>query len=154
MGPLYHLTEAGQRQEALSEAYRVLRPGGVVIAVGINRFASLLDGPVKGSIDDPDFAQILQRDLAEGQHRNPTSKDYFTTACFHLPEELAAEVAAAGFTVLDVVAVQGPGWLAKDLEKRMSDPEARDRLLRIVRDVEHEPSLAGVSQHFMVVGRA
>ena len=152
-GPLYHLTEADQRRKALSEARRVLRPGGVVIGVGINQFAGLFDGLVNGWIDDPEFQHILERDLEGGQHRNPTSKDYFTAAYFHRPEELEAEISGAGFTVLDVVAVQGPGWLATGLEKRMADPEARERLLALVRKLEREPSLIGVSQHFMVVGR-
>ena len=153
MGPLYHLTEADQRGKALSEARRVLRPGGVVIGAGINKFAGVFSGLVNGYIDDPDFRQILERDLDESQHRNPTSKDYFTTAYFHQPEELEAEVNEAGFTVLDNVAVQGPGWLANGLERRMSDPEAREQLLELVRKLEREPSLAGVSQHFMVIGR-
>ena len=153
MGPLYHLTEAGERQTALLEARRVLRPGGVVVGVGINRFSGVFDGLVSGWVDDPDFEDILKRDLEEGQRRNPTSKDYFTTACFHRPEELEAEVKDAGFTVLDNVAVQGPGWLANGLEKRMADPEARERLLKLVRKLEREPSVAGVSQHFMVIAR-
>lgn len=153
MGPLYHLTEAEQRREALLETRRVLRPGGVVIGVGINRFSGVFDGLVSGWIDDSDFEDILKRDLEEGQRRNPTSKDYFTTAYFHRPEELEAEVSGAGFTVLDNVAVQGPGWLANGLERRMADPEARERLLALVRKLEREPSLAGVSQHFMVIGR-
>ncbi len=153
VGPLYHLTEADQRRKALMESHRVLRPNGVLFGVGINRFAGLFDGLVNGWIDDPEFEHILERDLKEGQHRNPTSKDYFTAAYFHRPEELEAEVSGAGFTLLDVVAVQGPGWLAKGLEQRMADPEARDRLLELVRKLEREPSLAGVSQHFMVVGR-
>ncbi len=153
MGPLYHLTEAEQRQEALLEARRALRPGGVVICVGINKFAGVFNGLVNGYIDDPDFRQILERDLDEGQHRNPTAKDYFTTAYFHRPEELEAEISSAGFTVLDNLAIQGPGWLTTGLEERMGDSEARERLLELVRKLEREPSLAGVSQHFMVIGR-
>src|SRR5262249_32260274 len=42
MGPLYHLVERPERLLAAREARRVVRPGGVVVAVGISRFASLL----------------------------------------------------------------------------------------------------------------
>ena len=100
MGPLYHLAAADQRRKALLEARRVLRPDGVVIGVGINQFSGLFDGLVNGWIDDPEFGRILERDLEEGQHRNPTSKDYFTAAYFHRPEELEAEISGAGFTVV------------------------------------------------------
>lgn len=43
-GPMYHLVEKKERLEALSEAYRVLKPGGVVFVAGISRFTSALDG--------------------------------------------------------------------------------------------------------------
>src|SRR5258707_821110 len=42
-GPLYHLTDAADRRQALSEARRVLRPGGRLLAMAVCRFASLLD---------------------------------------------------------------------------------------------------------------
>ena len=44
LGPLYHLTGATDRREALREAARVLRPGGVLFAAAISRWASALDG--------------------------------------------------------------------------------------------------------------
>jgi ubiquinone/menaquinone biosynthesis C-methylase UbiE len=44
LGPLYHLTEPRDRRAALREARRVLRPGGVVLAAAISRFASVLTG--------------------------------------------------------------------------------------------------------------
>src|SRR5262249_53797018 len=42
LGPLYHLTEGADRLSALKEAHRILRPGGVVFAAAISRFASAL----------------------------------------------------------------------------------------------------------------
>src|ERR1700722_15263287 len=43
-GPLYHLVESDDRALALAEANRVLRPGGLLMAAAISRFASTLDG--------------------------------------------------------------------------------------------------------------
>src|SRR6202042_1391706 len=54
-GPLYHLTDSNERLKAIREARRVLRAGGVLLAVAISRFASALDGIGRGLIRDPDF---------------------------------------------------------------------------------------------------
>jgi ubiquinone/menaquinone biosynthesis C-methylase UbiE len=51
LGPLYHLTERAERLKALREAHRVLRPGGLVFAVTISRFASLLSGMTYGLLE-------------------------------------------------------------------------------------------------------
>ena len=100
LGPLYHLVDRAERVRALAEARRVVRPGGVVVAAAIARHASLLAGLFHGLVDDPAFLPILERDLREGQHRNPTAKlEYFTTAYFHLPAELGEEARTAGLAV-------------------------------------------------------
>ena len=150
MGPLYHLTDRDDRLRALREAHRVLKPGGVLIAKAINRFASLLDGLTKGYIDDPAYVSILSRDLKEGQHRG-NANDYFTTAFFHRPEELESEVREAGFSQRSLYSVKGPGEFAADLEERMSDPSKRAQLLDLIRSVEQEMILMGMSSHFVVV---
>lgn len=49
---------------------RVLRAGGVLLAVAISRFAPALDGIARGLIRDPDFVRIVEHDLKTGQHRN------------------------------------------------------------------------------------
>ena len=154
LGPLYHLTERTDRLAALKEAHRVLRNGHLLFAAGISRFASLMDGLVRGFAYDPSFVPILAQDLENGQHRNPTGQlDYFTTAFFHHPEELKAEVAEAGFSLTELAAIEGPGWLVSNFEARWSDAAQRKRLLSLVRKVEHEPALLGVSPHLLAIGR-
>ena len=43
LGPLYHLLELEERQKAVREAARVLKPLGIVVAAGINRLTFLRD---------------------------------------------------------------------------------------------------------------
>jgi SAM-dependent methyltransferase len=150
-GPLYHLTGAADRRQALREAWRVLRPGGRLLAMGISRFASLLDGLYRGWLDDPRFRPIVDRDLADGQHRNPDPvgrPEFFTTAYFHTPDGLTGEIEGAGFTGVAGYGVEGPGW---PLRQEWPDPRWREQILFAARAVEAEPRLIGFSHHLIAV---
>jgi SAM-dependent methyltransferase len=145
MGPLYHLTERRDRITALAEARRVLRRGGVLFAVAVSRYASLFDGFRFGRFDDPEFAAVVERDLTDGQHRNDRNVDgWFTSAFFHHPKELEAEVREAGLELDRVVGIEGPAaWFA-------AAPEVR---LWAARIVEGDPAVQAVSPHLLAVAR-
>lgn len=148
-GPLYHLTEAEDRRQALAEARRVLRPGGRLLAMAISRFASLLDGLSRGWLDEPVFRPIAERDITDGQHRNPDPvgrPEFFTTAYFHTPDGLGSEVADIGLADVTVYGVEGPGW---PLRQQWFDPRWREQILFAARAVETEPSLIGFSLHLI-----
>jgi SAM-dependent methyltransferase len=155
LGPLYHLTEAADRARALREALRVLRPGGVLAAAAIMRFASTLDGIAQRFLLEPGFEDIVERDLADGQHRNPAGHPgWFTTGYFHRPDELEREVAAAGLDVGAVLAIEGAVGAAAEthaLDDWLDDPAKREVLLRAIARVEAEPSLLGASPHVMAI---
>jgi ubiquinone/menaquinone biosynthesis C-methylase UbiE len=153
LGPLYHLIEKADRLRALHEVYRVLRPGGVLFAAAISRYGSALDGIARDLFIDPAFAAIVKQDLQDGQHRNATDNwDYFTTAYFHRPEELQAEVESAGFRSTVVLGLEGPGWMLTDFDARWADPRKREDLLTVARALESEASIVGVSAHLLAVG--
>jgi ubiquinone/menaquinone biosynthesis C-methylase UbiE len=152
-GPLYHLTDKRDRLRALSEAYRVLRPGGVLLAVGISRFASTLDGLRSGYLKDPAFVEIVNGDLKNGFHLNPTTNpNYFMETFFHHPDELKAEVTEAGFSDGRVYGVEGPSWLAPKIDDWWDDEGQRKVLLGLARALESEPALLGMSAHMIAVG--
>jgi ubiquinone/menaquinone biosynthesis C-methylase UbiE len=152
LGPLYHLVEQQDRIRSLSEAYRVLKTGGYLFAVGISRFASTLDGLTFGYFLDPVFQEIMRGDLENGQHQNPTNNPaYFTDTFFHHPDELKAEVANVGFEIADLFAVEGISYMMKDFNKNWSVESNREFLLEIIGKTEKEQCLIGASPHIMCV---
>lgn len=154
MGPLYHLQSAADRQQALREARRVLVAGGTIVAAGISRFASSLDGIVHRFAADPAFRQIRDRDLIDGCHINDTGRiHYFTTAYFHHPDELETELREAGFGDVKLLGVEGPGWLMPDFDARWADPVLRADMLDVAGKLESERTLLGASAHLIAVGR-
>jgi len=154
LGPLYHLTDPGHRALALRETARVLKPGGWLFTAAISQWASALDGLARDLFQDPRFAQIVERDVRDGQHRNPTDRlDYFTTAYFHRPEDLADEVLGAGLALQGVYGLEGPAWILPDVSERMANPQRRAALLRVARLLEAETSVVGTSAHLLVVAR-
>jgi len=154
LGPLYHLPRRADRDRSLSEAYRVLRPGGILFTAALSRFASLLDGFSRGLVRDPQFVALLEADLAHGEHRNPTPNPaYFTTAYLHRPEDLRSELAEAGFDVLELIGIEGPFWCLPDFDGLWQDAATRALMLAVLRNVEAEPSLLGSSAHLLAIGR-
>jgi len=153
LGPLYHLIDESERLLALREAYRVLRSGGVVVAAGISRFASLLDCFFQNRLGNPVSRDIVQHDLKTGYHRNPTENlAYFTDAYLHRPEELRSELIEAGFQHQATLAVQGPAWLFRSVENYWTNPNQRVMVLDLIRTVEAESSILGVSSHILTIG--
>ena len=153
LGPLYHLTERSDRLAALREAYRLLKPGGRIFAATISRFASLIDGLARDLVADPTFVAILTRDLDSGVHLNPTSNpNYFTTTFFHHPDELRQEMTQAGFRVEKLVGIEGPAWFMASFESHWNAPAKRQLLLELLRKVETELPILGVSAHPLGIG--
>ncbi|MGW4460831.1 class I SAM-dependent methyltransferase [Micromonospora sp. NPDC004704] len=155
LGPLYHLLEREQRVSAWREAKRAVRPGGVVVAAMICRWASMFDGFVHGYYDDPSFRELVEGVLVDGVHRNvDPEKSFFTSAYFHDPAEVAGEVTDSGLVVERAVAVEGPLWQAGPrLAGILADPDRTELMLDMLRRVEEEPTLLGASSHFLAVAR-
>ncbi|MEV4178760.1 class I SAM-dependent methyltransferase [Nonomuraea sp. NPDC049709] len=148
MGPLYHLAGAADRQLALREALRVLRPGGRLLAEVIGRYAWVIDATTRGLLGDQQVWDTFDLNLRTGLSNTPDRPDEVFWAYFHRAEEVGPEVELAGFVHERLLAVEGFAGPLGNLEELLREPEA---LLRVLRLTESEPSMLGVSAHLMAV---
>ena len=149
LGPLYHLIEAVDRQQALQEAIRVLRPGGLVIAAAISRYAPLLELAGLGKLDDDAASEVAQL-IETGINRDDPSS--FTVAYFHRPEELRQELIDAGLSDVHVLGIEGPSVAALDNAPKESMNRALDSAARCAQLVETDPALMAASPHLLGLG--
>ena len=150
LGPLYHLVASSDRLCALTEARRVTRKGGLVVAAAINRYAPLLELAAIGDIDDDTEAQLRSL-LEDGQHAD--DPDGFTTAYFHHHEELAEELREVGLQDVTVLGLEGPATPALDRATRDELEALLPSALRCARMLESDPALIAASPHFLAFGR-
>ena len=154
LGPLYHLTSRSDRVQALAEARRVLRPGGVVAAAAISRFAALLDLLIRlDRIHEPKIWATVEEAVRTGVF-DGHQPGLFTTAYFHQPEELLAEVEEAGLAEACIYNVEGPGFMLTDLAERWDDAARRKAVLDAARLIERESALMGAASHLLVTARS
>ena len=150
-GPLYHLPKREDRLMALWEARRVLKPGGVLLAFAITRYAGLIYGLRNGYVFDPAYWKMIQQEVKTGRREDPPDWLFpFPSAYFHLPGELREEVEEARMACEEVLGILGPAWMVPDLEASWQDEVQRGILLEIARLVENEPSLG---PRLVAVGR-
>lgn len=153
-GPLYHLIRREDRVQALAEAARVLRPGGLLFAQGITRLAAIAtDAAAVGydQLSDPvwDLARTGEWASTDGG---------FPGGHFHTVAELRDEVAQAGCVVESVHGLEGPQ--AGALELLDADDELVGTAVALAERVEEllegsprADTVAEYSPHVMAVAR-
>jgi SAM-dependent methyltransferase len=151
MGPLYHLPDRSDRVRALTEARRVARPGGLVAAASISRYAGLHDQWRTGAFAEPGAHERILGVLTTGVLHQA---QLFTTAYFHEPGELLAEFAEAGFADAVRHGLEGAAWLVGGMDGHLDDPGRRAMVLEALMATSSEPSLLGASGHLLTVARA
>ncbi len=159
-GPLYHIVDYGERQLALKECRRLLKPGGLLYTAAITRYATTLwavttYGTKHHLLDEPGFYNMIEHEIKTGQHIKNSSSSYkgMGRSYFHLPDELKTEIEAAGFIGTDVRGIIGPAWLVPDLDEVWKDETKRESIMRVVRMCEKDESIMGLSTHLLAISR-
>ncbi|MGN9791379.1 class I SAM-dependent methyltransferase [Streptomyces sp. OZ13] len=155
LGPLYHLPDPQDRGKALAEAFRVVKPGGLVAAAAINRYASLFEHVTYAHLHTERIRNSVSKILETAVYDGARG---FTLSYFHRAEELVAELVASGLRDVQVFGIEGPAWsLVKVAEQQPGDGPT-DELIASAMDAarlaEPYPELLAASSHLLAVGRA
>lgn len=154
MGPLYHLLRREDRLDALREAKRVTKVGGIIFGIIIPRWASTLIGMLRGWVYDDAYAGMIREEIATGQHRRPKSwPQLLANASFHTKSEIESECAEAGLVVERCVPIEGPAWMSHNFDASWKNPLRRQRILEMARLAERSPDVLGTSPHIAVICR-
>ncbi|MER5202448.1 methyltransferase domain-containing protein [Streptomyces sp. NPDC002825] len=144
LGPLYHLPDRTGRARAWREARRVVKPGGLVAAAALNRYAKLLDLNSPRALDIATTGLHVRRD-------GPTTY-------YHDPSELCAEARQAGLDAMAVYGLHGPAYEALKAEERRTGrmdlgAKALETALATARFADGHPELVVSSLHLLAVAR-
>ncbi len=153
LGPLYHLADCEDRVQSLSELFRIVRPGGWAFVAAISRWSPRLHGILKAKIYETVPHALGVVETVERTGEMPPLFPGSFAGFVHEPAQLHEEVAAAGFDVAAVTAVEGPASLLGDLDERLGDEGSRDVLLASVRALEGVPELLGATAHLLATAR-
>lgn len=157
-GPLYHLPPL-ERVPAMAEAARIVRSGGVVAAVAVNRYANLIGSAVANQYDE---REAVVTDILAGGYS--PANDRVPHTYYHHPDELRDEFASAGLVDIDVHGLTGPGgWLTVALDRHFLETDttlpstvtAADPLqtaLKTARIADDYPDLTPASAQLMAIG--
>jgi len=152
-GPLYHIIDAAERLLCLKECDRLLKPGGILFTANITCYATMLkcvaSYDMKSLLDDESFFHMLKSTVETGIHtKKPMGLSYF-----HHPAALVTELETAGFCQADLRGIIGPCWLIRNLDEAWQSPEKREAIMRVVRLLEKEEHLLGLSTHFLSISK-
>ncbi|WP_344129559.1 class I SAM-dependent methyltransferase [Luedemannella flava] len=145
LGPLYHLPERADRASALAEAVRVLRPGGVLVATALSRWARVFVRAAAGQLGDPMWHEHTLTSMRAGHVEDGDAWDQ--VVYLHDVNELATELTAAGLRDAQVLGVEGPigAWARVH-------PQLNPHALRLAERAE--VALAATSIHLLATATA
>ncbi|MEV8053091.1 class I SAM-dependent methyltransferase [Streptomyces bacillaris] len=153
LGPLYHLPDPADRRQALAEASRVAKPGGLVAAAAINRYASLFEHVTYAHLHTERIHDSVSKILETATYDGARG---FTLSYFHRAEELVTEMVESGLGNVRVFGIEGPAWsLVKAVEQQPGEGPT-DELIASAMDAarmaEPYPELLAASSHLLAVG--
>ncbi|WP_127531095.1 class I SAM-dependent methyltransferase [Paenibacillus kobensis] len=155
MGPLYHLQDEHQRSEAVSELYRIAKPGAPVFVAFMTRPRMLMTSLAYPLYWKPNHEPESLKQFEETGIFNHTDLGRFTGAYYYPVEEIEPFMASHGFRMSQLIGSSSvvPGIHAEQLDYWRSFGEERfGMIMDMVCREAANPYNLGVSSHVLYIG--
>lgn len=150
LGPLYHLYTREDKERAISEALRVTKPGGIVMAAYCVPDASIVEYVFKGG----KLGEVLEDGMLDTETfatlSDPSTEKYL----FEMVRKVDIDRMMAGFPVqrLRYVATDGLAWFMRQ-ELQEMEKETFQMFLKYHLTVCENPDLVGATAHSLDIFR-
>ncbi|MBN2549624.1 MAG: methyltransferase domain-containing protein [Anaerolineales bacterium] len=150
MGPLYHLLELEQRQRAVIEARRVLKPGGMLLATFITRYSGHRYAAREEADwilrDEPASQELLETGRLPPR---PSREGGFVAYMAH-PTEAAPLIWENGLELVTLLGVEGLVSMIED-QVNAQEGELWERWVELNYHLSSDPALHAGVEHLLAV---
>lgn len=149
LGPLYHLLEVEEREQAIKEAKRVLRAGGYIFTAFITRAAH-----IRFIAKELPWLILTEQErfvMATGVYK-PAPDGGFVDAYFAHHREIIPLMERCGLQTLDLISCEGVVSMIDDKLNELTG-EAWEAWVALNYTWAKDPAVLGMAEHLLYVGR-
>jgi len=150
MGPLYHLLDEAERRQAVAEGHRVLKPGGILFAAFISRYATLRWAAANEPTWPLEYPELAETILSTGILPPRGESDAEFVAHFAHPTDVVPLCQRVGFEIVTILGVEGLVSMIEDGVNALSG-QAWDAWGNLNYLVAAAPSIHGCAEHLLVI---
>ncbi len=149
LGPLYHLLTLEDRQQAVREVLQLVKPGGMVCAAFITRFAPFRYAAKHKPMLLIKYQAYVEQLLATGVDEQETG---FTHVHFAHPAEIQPLMEGCGLETVQMIGCEG---VVSQVEEQINELEgdAWEAWVDLNYRLGKDPALHGAADHVLYVGR-
>ena len=151
MGPMYHLLEESQREEAVKQCMGLLKKGGLLIVAFISSYAPMVECLKAYPEDISREKSSMLRFLEDGRYL-PGAEDGFTDAYFINPEHIEVFMSRFNLERLKTMAVDGIGLIVEEKLVNLKEEDFQD-WLDVFEAIASNHVVWGSCAHMLYVGR-
>ncbi len=151
LGPMYHLVDQSERDRAISESLRTLKPGGLIFVAFISVLGRLFD-IVRNEPErlQGEFDRVIN--CVKGPSVSAVDEPGFTDAFFVQPLDVESLMSAYSIKQLGLFGVEGLTSQSEGVISGISD-EVTQVWIRLAIETASTPAALYGSDHILYVGR-